>query len=115
MPPRVGKRLFQLDLHKLDTRRARVADAAWCAGLLPIKVAKAQPLVAIGFAGDNLGDLAAVDDDPDSGRFLGDGGDRLARLQHEPPSARPLVVEDLRIAGNLARSRRKTARLRPQQ
>ena len=51
--------------------------------------------------GHDLADLASVNDDPHAGRALRDGGDRLARFEHEPPSAHAFVVDDLLIAGDI--------------
>src|SRR5262245_55507651 len=107
--------LFQFELDELYPRRSDITHPAHCALLLPVEVAEPQPLAAVGSAGHDLGNLAAVDDDPEAGPILGDRFGRLARLEYEPPAASPLVVEQLRVAGNVARHRREAAGLRLQQ
>ena len=80
---------------------------------MPIEVAEPERLTAIGLTGNYFGDLTATDDDAQSRRRLGDGSDRLARIERELPSPNPLVVEDLRITVG-TRRRRKTRWLRLQ-
>ena len=55
--------LFQFELGDLDAGRADVAYAARRARLLPIEVTEPERQAAVGLTGNDLGDLAAVDDD----------------------------------------------------
>ena len=99
--------LFQFELGDLDTGRADVTYAARRARLLPIEVAEPEPQAAVELTGNDLGNLAAVDDNTQPWRTLGDWADRLSRFERELPAAGPLVVDHLRLAVR-TRRRRKT-------
>src|SRR4029077_14618622 len=91
--------LFQFELGDLDAGRADVAYTACCARFLPIEVAEPEPEATVGLTGNDLGDLAAVDDDTQPWRTLGDWADRLSRFERELPGAGPLVGDYTRVAG----------------
>ena len=59
----------------------RYCEPRACARLLPIEVAKSKRHSAVGCAGNALRDLAAVDDDPQARRLLGDGGAPTVRVR----------------------------------
>lgn len=79
--------LFQFELGDLDAGGADVTYAARRARLLPIEVTEPERQAAVGLAGNELGDLAAVNDDTQPRRTLGDWANRLARLERELPGA----------------------------
>ena len=90
-----------------------VADRACHAWLLPEKFTGLGGHTALGLPGNTFDNLASADDDPDPRGLLGDGGSRLARLEHQAPTANAFIVEDLRVGRDLGtRAGGETARLR---
>jgi len=79
--------LFQFELGDLDAGSSDVTYAARRARLLPIEVTEPERQAAVWLAGNDLGDLAAVDDDTQPWRALGDCPNRLSGFERELPGA----------------------------